>query len=95
MNGAGTNRPTVKHADVVQSDDGRYRLGLHDDTSPGFETRTFAAAVLALERPPPYSEMRSPAAANDGANRKIKEQPEENTTSAMHSQEVSTSWGCA
>jgi hypothetical protein len=82
-------------ADVIQSDDGRYRLGLYDDTSPGFETRTFAASVLALERPPPGPELRSPAAEGDGANRKTEEQPEENTTSALRPQEVSTSWGSA
>jgi hypothetical protein len=64
----------------VQRDDGRYRLGLYDD-GPGFENRTFAASVLALERPPPGPEKRSPAAANDGANRKIKEQPADNTKS--------------
>ncbi len=80
--------------DVVQSDEGRYRLGLHDNR-PGLETRTFAAAVLALERPPPCPEMRSPPAATEGPNRKTEEQPEENTTSAMRSQEVSPSWGAA
>ena len=32
--------------DVIQGDDGRYRLGIHDD-GPGFETRPFAASVLA------------------------------------------------
>ena len=97
----GANRPTVKHkahngfvSDVVQSDDGRYRLGLHDG-GLGFETRTFAASVLAHKRPPPGPEMRSPAAANDGANRKIKEQPQQNTTSAIRLQEISISWRSA
>jgi hypothetical protein len=79
---------------VIQSDDGRYRLGIHDD-GPGFDPHTFAASVLAMERPPPGLQMRSPAAGDDGANRKIEEQPKENTTSAMRSQEVSTSWGAA
>ena len=99
INGIGPERKTLciegSVSRVVQSDDGRYRLGLHDDASPGFETRTFAAAVLALERPPPCPEMRSPPAATEGPNRKTEEQPEENTTSAMRSQEVSPSWGAA
>ena len=55
---------------VIQSDDGRYRLGLHDD-GPGFESRRFAASVMARERPPPGPEMRSPAAANGRANRRM------------------------
>jgi len=73
INGIGPERKTLciegSVSRVVQSDHGRYRLGLHDDASPGFETRTFAAAVLALERPPPGPDMRRPAAANDGPDR--------------------------
>jgi hypothetical protein len=85
----------VAHS-VVQSDDGRYRLGLHDDEDwGGFESRTFAASVLAMERPPPGLQMRSPTAANGRANRKIKEQPQQNTTSAMRLQEISISWRSA
>jgi hypothetical protein len=30
---------------VVQDDSGRYRLGINDDDSPGFETRKFARDV--------------------------------------------------
>ena len=82
-------------SEVVQSDDGRYRLGLHDDTSPGFETRPFAAAVLALERPPPYPEMRSRPAGTKAANRKVNHLPQENTKSAVRPQEISISWGSA
>ena len=36
----------------VSDEDGRFRLNIHDD-GPGFETRPFAASVLARERPPP------------------------------------------
>ena len=74
MNGTGTNRPTVKHephaSEVVQSDDGRYRLGINDD-GPGFESRPFAASVMARERPPPDLKMRTPATGMAGGNRKI------------------------
>jgi hypothetical protein len=35
----------------VQSDDGRFRLGLADDFTPGFESRGYAAAVLAARWP--------------------------------------------
>ena len=38
--------------EVVQGDDGRYRLGLADH-GPGFESRTFAASVLAQDEPEP------------------------------------------
>jgi hypothetical protein len=34
----------------VQDDSGRYRLGINDDDSPGFETRKFARDVW-LHRP--------------------------------------------
>jgi hypothetical protein len=30
---------------IVQDDAGRYRLGISDDATPGFETRKFAEAV--------------------------------------------------
>jgi hypothetical protein len=80
---------------VIQSDDGRYRLGGINDDGVGFETRPFAMAVLARERPPPGLQVRSPAAGDDGANRKIEEQPQQNTTSVMRLQEASTSWGSA
>jgi hypothetical protein len=30
---------------IVEDDSGRFRLGLHDDESPGFESRGFAEAV--------------------------------------------------
>jgi hypothetical protein len=30
---------------IVEDDSGRFRLGLHDHDSPGFETRNFAHAV--------------------------------------------------
>jgi len=30
---------------IVQDDAGRYRLGISDDHTPGFETRRFAEAV--------------------------------------------------
>ena len=36
------------HPDVVPTDDNRYALGLADD-APAFESRQFAAAVLAKE----------------------------------------------
>jgi len=55
----------------------------------------FAAAVLALERPPPGPDMRRPAAANDGPDRKAKNEPQQHTTSARRLQEVSNSWGSA
>jgi hypothetical protein len=78
--------------EVYQSDDGRYRLGLHDDTSPGFETRTFAASVLALERGPPDPETRSPAAENGRANRKVNDEPTNCMPNAMRLQEVIAFW---
>jgi hypothetical protein len=78
----------------VQRDDGRFRLGLYDD-GPGFETRTFAASVLAHERPPPGLQMRSPPVGADGTIRETKDEPQQDTKSAMHLQEVSTSWGSA
>ena len=105
VNGTGTNRPTVKReahnkpiSDVVQSDNGRYRLGLHDDTGPGFETRTFAAAVLALERPPPDDpKTRRPAAANDGPDRDNhqKRKPSDFTLNRTDLQGVSALGGAA
>jgi hypothetical protein len=33
--------------DVVQRDDGRYQIGLHDGAPGPFESRAFAAAVAA------------------------------------------------
>ena len=83
-------------SDVVQSDDGRYRLGIHDE-GPGFESRRFAASVMALERPPPDDpEMRSPAVVGDGrANRKNQYEPTNYTPRAVRPQEFSTSWGAA
>ena len=44
-------RPTLGLTTVVQDDFGRYRLGLADDITPGFESRTFAVAVLATRWP--------------------------------------------
>jgi len=79
---------------VIQGDDGRYRLGIHDD-GPGFESRRFAASVMARERPPPDPEMRSPAVGDGRANRNQKSEPQQDTTSAMRPQEFSTSWGAA
>ena len=35
---------------IVQDDAGRYRLGIHDDATPGFESRGFAADVLRHRR---------------------------------------------
>jgi hypothetical protein len=32
--------------DIIPCDDGRYRVGLHDE-GPGFESRRFAAAIAA------------------------------------------------
>lgn len=32
---------------IVEDDSGRFRLGLHDDDSPGFESRAFAEGVRA------------------------------------------------
>jgi hypothetical protein len=57
-------------SDVVQSDDGRYRLGINDD-APGFESSTFAASVLALQRPPPIPECREATASNGGPSNLI------------------------
>jgi hypothetical protein len=81
----GFGRAVVSH--VVQSDDGRYRLGLHDD-GPGFETRTFAASVLALQRPPPLiPESREATAANGGPSNLIADRSSHNNQPKDHSAE--------
>jgi hypothetical protein len=84
-------------SDVVQSDDGRYRLGINDESS-GFETRLFAEQVLALERPPPLiPECRGATAANGGPLNLIADfsqnQPQDHTQEAMRPQGVSYSTG--
>ena len=63
----------------MQSDDGRYRLGINDD-GPGFESRPFAASVMARERPPPDLKMRTPATGMARGNRKITRRESENYT---------------
>jgi hypothetical protein len=44
-----TAPPPVADPRIIQRDDGRWQIGLHDD-GPGFETRAFAAAVAAVQR---------------------------------------------
>ena len=37
--------PSPPIADIIEDDAGRYRLGIHDDATPGFESRRYAEAV--------------------------------------------------
>jgi hypothetical protein len=39
-------QPTVADLHVVQRDDGKYQLGIHDDAPGPFESRAFAQAVV-------------------------------------------------
>jgi hypothetical protein len=85
-------RSAVRASDVVQRDDGRYAIGLHDESS-GFESRPFAEQVLALQRPPPLiPESREATAANGGLSNPIADhrshnnQPQQHTRVAMRPQ---------
>jgi hypothetical protein len=40
-----TNESVTSPPLIVEDDFGRFRLGIHDDATPGFESRTFAEAV--------------------------------------------------
>jgi hypothetical protein len=37
--------PSPPIADIIEDDFGRYRLGINDDATPGFESRRFAESV--------------------------------------------------
>ena len=82
-------RSAVRACDVVQRDDGRFAIGLHDESS-GFETRTFTASVLALERPPPliHEYETGPVGAEPVSNpiadhRSHNNQPQQHTRAAV------------
>jgi hypothetical protein len=57
--------PFANHFLVVQTEDGMYQVGLHDNAAGPFPTRSFAEAVAGDEDDPP-DKRRRPAAGTAG-----------------------------
>jgi len=61
--------PTIADPRIVQRDDGRFQIGLHDD-APSFETRAFAAA--GRNRPAGITCRVRPASGNEFVEKPLK-----------------------